>query len=39
MWYSEKLSTIAMVQIDLKKNVMNVDFHVAQYAKIVEDLR
>ena len=28
-----------LFQIDLKKNVMNVDFHVAQYAKIVEDLR
>lgn len=27
------------IKIDLKKNVLNVDFHVAQYAKIVEDLR
>ena len=27
------------VKINLKKNVVNVDFHVAQYAKIVEDLR
>ena len=27
------------IKISLKKNVLNVDFHVAQYAKIVEDLR
>ena len=27
------------IKTNLKKNVMNVDFHVAQYAKIVEDLR
>ena len=27
------------IKINLKKNVVNVDFHVAQYAKIVEDLR
>merc|ERR1719201_3343243 len=27
------------IKINLKKNVLNVDFHVAQYVKIVEDLR
>jgi len=27
------------IKINLKKNVVNVDFHIAQYAKIVEDLR
>jgi len=27
------------IKINLKKNVLNVDFHIAQYAKIVEDLR
>ena len=27
------------IKINLKKNVVNVDFHVAQYAKIVEDLK
>ena len=26
-------------QIRLKKNVVSVDYHVAQYAKIVEDLK
>ena len=27
------------IKISLKKNVLNVDFHVAQYAKIVEELK
>lgn len=27
------------IKINLKKNVVNVDFHIAQYAKIVEDLK
>ena len=27
------------MQIRLKKNVVSVDYHVAQYAKIVEDLK
>ena len=27
------------IKISLKKNVLNVDLHVAQYAKVVEDLR
>ena len=27
------------IKINLKKNVVNVDFHITQYAKIVEDLR
>ena len=27
------------IKVKLKKNVMSVDFHVAQYAKIVEDLK
>ncbi|XP_023342688.1 kinesin-like protein KIF19 isoform X3 [Eurytemora carolleeae] len=43
--YEDTLNTLKyadrakQIKIDLKKNVMNVDFHVAQYAKIVEDLR
>ena len=27
------------IKISLKKNILNVDLHVAQYAKVVEDLR
>ena len=27
------------IKINLKKNVLSVNFHVAQYAKIVEDLK
>lgn len=27
------------IKINLKKNVLSVNFHVGQYAKIVEDLR
>ncbi len=30
---------LSLFQIRLKKNVVSVDYHVAQYAKIVEDLK
>ena len=43
--YEDTLNTLKYadrakkIKVDLKKNVMSVDFHIAQYAKIVEDLR
>ena len=43
--YEDTLNTLKYadrakkIKIDLKKNVVSVDFHIGQYAKIVEDLR
>ena len=37
--FSYNESVDVMVLLQLKKNVLNVDFHIAKYGQIVEELR